>query len=122
MCLYRYKGLHSTKQFNDLLPVGIRMIFFFRLSFRNCKRCVYNCDNHLSFNFHIFIHNFNEKILAQAIGQKFLRAKPPPPPPPQSLFNGLSLRVIRGVRLIYRTVDRATEEPRNWRNLSNLKK
>ena len=28
MCLYRYKGLHSTKQFNDLLPVGIRMIFF----------------------------------------------------------------------------------------------
>ena len=24
--------------------------FFFRLSFRNCKSCVYNCDDHSSFN------------------------------------------------------------------------
>ena len=42
---------------------------FFRLSFRNCKRCVYNCDDILSYHSslhssHIwfsYIHNFNIK-------------------------------------------------------------
>ena len=40
--------------------------FFFRLSFRNCKSCVYNCDDHPSFNSSLrsshtcfsYIHNF----------------------------------------------------------------
>ena len=50
---------------NDLLPVGLECCtgiaevkgsnpvqawIFFRLSFRNCKSCVYNCDDHPSFN------------------------------------------------------------------------
>ena len=60
-----------TKQFNDLLPVGLiaqlvralhqyssgqgfesrkSLIFFFRPSFRNCKSCVYNCDDLLPYN------------------------------------------------------------------------
>ena len=45
-----------------------RMQFFFRLSFRNCISCVYNCDDHPSFNSslrssHIwfsYIHNFKD--------------------------------------------------------------
>ena len=71
-----------TNQFNDLLPVGllaqlverctgiaevkgsnlVQAWTFFRLSFRNCKSCVYNCDDLLSYNSsarssHIFIHS-----------------------------------------------------------------
>ena len=41
--LYRYRrgqGFESRTSLN----------FFFRLSFRNCKSCVYNCDDHPSFN------------------------------------------------------------------------
>ena len=57
-------------QFNNLLPVGFlaqlverctwyrrvqgfescTSLNFFRLSFRNCKSCVYNCDDLLSYN------------------------------------------------------------------------
>ena len=60
----------KTNQFNDLLPVGMLVsligralhryrrgqgfesrtsLGFFRLFFRNCKSCVYNCDDHHSF-------------------------------------------------------------------------
>ena len=77
----------NTNQFNDLLPVGllpqsikyctgiaevkgsnpVQAWIFFSLSFRNCKSCVYDCDNILSFDSstrssHIWlscIHNFN---------------------------------------------------------------
>ena len=54
-----------TNQFNDLLPVGFyralhryrrsqgfescASLIFFRLSFRDCKSCVYNCDDLLSY-------------------------------------------------------------------------
>ena len=76
--------VYNESEFNDLLLVGLlaqwiralhrsrrgqgfesrtRLIFFFRLSFRNCKSCVYNCDGLLSYNsstpqftyFHTFI-------------------------------------------------------------------
>ena len=60
----------NTNQFNNLLPVGllvqlvercsgiaevkgsnpVQAWIFFRLSFRNCKSCVYNCDDLLSYN------------------------------------------------------------------------
>ena len=59
-----------THQLNDLLPVGllaelvercngiaevkgsnhVQAWIFFRISFRNCKSCVYNCDDYPSFN------------------------------------------------------------------------
>ena len=63
----------TTNQFNDLFPVGLltqfvrelhlvsqrsrirvpyKPDFFFRLSFRNCKSCVYNCRDLLSDNSH----------------------------------------------------------------------
>ena len=67
---------------NDLAPVGLlaqlverctgiaevkgvnpvqASISFFRLSFRNCKSCVYNCDDHLfftpQFTYMIFIYS-----------------------------------------------------------------
>ena len=78
-------------QFNDLLPVGllaelverctgiaevtgsnpVQAWFFFRLSFRNCKSCVFNCDDLHSYNSslrssHIwfsYIHNFRIKLV-----------------------------------------------------------
>ena len=109
MWLYNYKGLHSTNQFNDLLPVGFfvqcgRALHQYRRGqrfesrtslnlfqahfFRNCKSSFYNYDDHLSHNSsphssHIwfsYIYNFNKKIIAQGICQKFLRANPPPAP------------------------------------------
>ena len=58
---------HSTiERTLDLCNTGVAF-FFFRLSFRNCKSCVYNCDDLLSYNSsprssHIrfsCIHNFN---------------------------------------------------------------
>ena len=78
-------------QFNDLLPVGllaelverctgiaevkgsnpVQAWFFFRFSFRNCKSCVFNCDDLHSYNSslrssHIrfsYIHNFRIKLV-----------------------------------------------------------
>ena len=84
-----------TKQFNDLLPVGllaqlIRVLHpyhrgqevripvqawtFFRLSFRNCNSCVYNCDDPLSCNwfFFIIINNFGASYLEVVIIQCIL--------------------------------------------------
>ena len=85
-----------TNQFNDLLPVGLlaqwvralhrsrrgpgfgsstSLNFFFRLSFRNCKSCVYNCDDLLSYNsftpqftyFHTFITSKVSYLLSNAL-------------------------------------------------------
>ena len=39
-------GITEVKGLNPMLA----WIFFFRLSFRNCKSCVYNCDDLLSYN------------------------------------------------------------------------
>ena len=63
-------GLYGIRTL-DLCDTGatsnpVQAWIFFRLSFRNCKRCVYNCDDHPSFNSslrssHIwfsYIHNF----------------------------------------------------------------
>ena len=47
------------------------LIFFFRLSFRNCKSCVFNCDDLFSYNSSLrssqiwfsYIHNFRIKLV-----------------------------------------------------------
>ena len=73
-----------TNQFNDLLSVGLlayadhdrycrgqgfesrTSLNFFRLSFRNCKSCVCNCDDHPLHSSHMSfscIHNFNKLLV-----------------------------------------------------------
>ena len=69
-----------TNHFNDLLPVGW---IFFTLSFRNCKSCVCNCDDHPSFNSSLssshvwfsYIHNFII-ILSRVYNESLQRPAP----------------------------------------------
>ena len=55
--LHRYRRGQGSESRTSL-------IFFFRLFFRNCTSCVYNCNDHLSFNsypkyrLHLFIFSF----------------------------------------------------------------
>ena len=57
---------------------SVQAWIFFRLSFRNCKSCVYNCDDHPSFNSslrssHIwfsYIHNFNKLLVKTKLNSR----------------------------------------------------
>ena len=63
---------------------SVKAWIFFRLSFRNCKSCVYNCDDHPSFNSslcnsHIwftYIHKFNKLLVSRYFSLTILASRP----------------------------------------------
>ena len=62
----RDQGFESRTSLN--LLIIIFFFFFFRLSFRNCKSCVYNCDDHSSLNYtlrpsHIWFSYINNFVI-----------------------------------------------------------
>ena len=76
VCELRSEELDEVWSFN--------FFFFFSLSFRNCKSCVYNCHDHPSFNSslrssHIwfsYIHNFIIIFFLQVYNEPIQRPAP----------------------------------------------
>ena len=46
--------------------------FFFRLSFPDCKSCVYNCDNHPSFNLIFFLSLYTVRFSPEIAAKRGL--------------------------------------------------
>ena len=113
------------------LPKKIQKKFFFRLSFRNCISCVYNCDDlpsinsslrrsHTRFSYtHNFKNNWNNNkkincniyIWGPVYGENLLRVKGSlayPRYPKQASFSCISLRAKQQSVSSARTLSRVT--------------
>ena len=66
---FDYRRYHRSYQ-TQLWTQLFRSLKFFRLSFRNCKSCVYNCDDPLSYkNYYIYpVTNLSWKKKWEIVG------------------------------------------------------